>query len=647
MQVINYKFKIESGTSYKDVPDVNIADSEISEFRFGDVVKNNLTDMSSCDNGWIVRVPVDISDEYRAAKIYGIYMAGGKSFDMLGGYDVFGVFEDGKYRFKSKRKEHNHSHLHTEEDGTIIYNEPEEYFYIPLVYKRNSDNSPSVYKIFEFSKKQRPYSYSGNNNWLQDDGTFETSGHDDNEDVDIIINLSGPISPGLASQYKSAHNESVYSDAANGVFNGTSKAALLSESETVMLSGNKGYTRLFPITQSVAVFDKSGNQIDKSIISINRHSGEISILGTDKHDEVKVFYGVVPVIRVCSGAEYQLSDISVHKDVVLLEPQISPAGQRYSQSPDGGKIKVSQDFDQKSFILNAPQKYAGISVAIDGALSINGNMTPAGGTSYIPNTMPSKLDISQPNDIINLLRPIKSLGNGKYELPGFINSELVSVYARFKYSDGIERITHVSMNKKDTGKRSVSIGYGVGGYGQGAYGGIEKQILSGSTSVLSDTDPDAADIDNEKISLRISSKKSGRNVILPAIPDIPSIRVTQISLGTTKEFTNYTVISPDILVINDESDAEYFIEFTPIINPILTSIRTSGGIISNKTLDKISSTQGFIEMYAIYSHKVNCYIGGIDKFGDTEPLGKIEIDIEIDKDTVVGITSNFKNIAIG
>ena len=639
MPVIRYDFYISSGIQYSDVDTIDISESEISYNRFTDLVDDCTEDSTVCKNGWD-----DINSIYKYTEdnyieTFGMYSDETGSIDMYGGYDVLKYPESGKIVVSD-----------TDMLPVVDGHDTEKFVLVPFVYK-NVDNKKYVHKRFSlYDGTNEKWSYDGNPNTLTNN-MFSTDGHDISENNYIEIKLSNPIEYSNISEYKSSITMSEYDDIKSGAKVLLEKE-IIDMSEKINVKGQSIRLKYFPVYESVSLFymDNGTKKIDVSKYSVIQSSGVVTIDKDFVGKTIYAVYGIIPAIRVLTGNRIDLSEVSKYKDITLMSIRQKTFNDNFSKTIISDKINMDTG-EESSVVVHVPQEYDRFFIESDSPISVNGQNIKGGGMIFLPNDYENSLSIGQTSDIVDMISPVAKTQDGKYSLKGFLPSDMVSIYADFMYSDGVERLTHVAMNKKNTDGNLVKYGYGVGGYGENSYGGY---ILDGDkvfTKILgNDTEPDTVEIENRRITFGFDSSKSGKNIVMPAIPDISTIEIIKTKKGLQPEvFKNFTVVSPDILVVSDDEEAEYMVSFAPIINPVLTTIRTTNGVFTSSTLKNIELISGFKGLYAIYSKTINIRFGYISEYGAIKYFNNsdIQLSANISRDTVLGITSNFKNIILG
>lgn len=650
MPVIRYNIPVGTTTSYiEHSPDFR--DSEISETRFGDVVIDITGDYHNSKLGWSSENSIDEDEN-------GFYISGGSSL--------------------------------IKEDDKILGSKVS--IYMPNINKDgleiNFGNNKSD-KIFGVLKRVNGKislhsSYTNEKNPFGGDININTAMENlsSNESEEYIsVPLLNPLEYGRINQLKS---EIPYSDYDSSSLNyedyiaskGITLQDFLDKCEYIRYNESyvnefgvsnfivSFYAKYFPIYDKVTLIIeyKDGTyEMYKGKLSVSKEDGIVVAdtfdmgLGNDISG-FYLFYGIVPSVIFQENLRYNKKEIinpslnlnlfEIGSTDVYSSPRIT---NQYITFSIG---RETQYAETTVFMPSSVSKWF---VETNSPISINGNNLKSGDKLVFDARNPlTTLTFSSTSNILDMLEPvIFNKFENRFYMKNWIEGKLASIYGLFK--DGEElRLSHIMFSRKmKPNKIQIAYGYGTGHYSGGGFSTGQVGIAADSGSELFYVDNGGDDTyqDTGTVAMTINPRVDGNTFHLTSATLKDNIEVYEILGESAKnEFSNWSFTIPDKITIDREhmrSGATYQIVYTPIINPLMTTLYIHDGKFKSENLNKVSKYSSFVGLYGLYNKRATIRIGKLLEDGTAIYFKQvISVDSILSKDMLIGITSKFKNIVL-
>lgn len=650
MPVIRYNIPVGTVTSYIE-HSPEFRDSEISETRFGETI-------------------IDITGDYHNSKL------GWSSENSIGEDDSGFYISSGSTLLK--------------EDDKVLGSKIS--VYIPEITDEGLDinfGNNKTDKVFGILKRNNGTvsvhsSYSNDNNPFGGDININSAMEDlsGNESEEYIhIPLLNPIEYGRLNQLKSDIPYSDYDIASENYEDyisskGISLQDFLDKCEYVSYNESyvnefgvsnfivSFYSRYFPIYDKVTLITeyKDGTyEMYKGELTVSKEDGIIVAddfdmgLGNDISG-FYLFYGIIPSVifqdnlifnkKCIINPSLNLNLFEIGSTDVYSSPRIT---NQYIT------FNIGRETEYAETTVFMPSSVSRWFVETNSPISINGNNLQAGEKLVFDSRNPlTTLTFSSTSSVLDMLEPvIYNKDENRFHMKNWIEGKLASIYGLFKDGDTM-RLSHIMFSRKmKPEKVQIAYGYGTGYYSGGGFSTGQVGIAAYSGSELFYVDNGGDDIyqDTGTITVTIDPKVDGSTFHLTSATLKDNIAIYEILGESAKnEFNNWSFTVPDKITIDKEhlrSGATYQIVYTPIINPLMTTVYIHSGKFKSENLNKVSSYSSLVGLYGLYNKRATIRIGKLLEDGTAIYFKQIiNVDSVLSKDMLIGITSKFKNIVL-
>jgi hypothetical protein len=425
--------------------------------------------------------------------------------------------------------------------------------------------------------------------------------------------------------------------------------------------------KYFPIHSHASVFIKfdSGDieQLGFSYFdNVDLHSGTITISGMliDSFRELGdisgfyIYYGVVPGLYL-NSTEAKIGEADILSDRKSLSYYgIDPKDQQGTLAISEPLLQINRDVNYESVFTDifVPENREDIFIETDVPIMINKKVLHPGEKYFTGRTGTQRIEVSAPLHLLDLVGPANFTSGSVIEMNSSLASNVYAVYGLFDHTD-FSRLTLMAASRQDgDGDEPGDISYEAVGFGEGPFGlggfGQGELTTYNSNVVYNISGSIPQPIFNEDMAIQVRPSRDGYQFILPAWTTDDQITVTEVNLGNGSNFTDWTFIGPDVIMLDPnkaDRNTLYNIEFKAIASPVIPEINVYNGTITiDIGTDPVSSYTHFKDFYLLGGKQITLRLGYLDSLRNkTYFPNDIKVDLLISesflKQTITGSKS--------